>query len=81
MRELGEVHRLADVAVGAKPVAFQPILILDRRRENDDRQELRSRIGADSLQHLVAVELRQLQIQQNQLRQLGCAAVGSDGNR
>ena len=63
--ELREVHGLAHVGVGAQRVAAQDVLVLLGRGEDDDRQELRALVGADAAQDLQAVDLRQLQVEQD----------------
>src|SRR3982074_3263128 len=76
LRELGKIHGLANVTIGAESVTFQPVPVLGGRAQNDDRQKLRLLVATNLPQDLVSVDLRQLQIQQNQLRQRVAASVG-----
>src|SRR3989442_1183482 len=63
--ELGEIDRLADVAVGAEAVAAHDVLFFIGRGQHDDRHEPGAIVGPQSSQHLETVELRQFQIQQD----------------
>ena len=64
-REGGEVDRLAHVAVRAGLVAAQHVLVLARRGEDDHGDEPGARIGAYAVQHVDAVELGKLEIEQD----------------
>jgi hypothetical protein len=69
LQELLEVDRLAHEAVRAQAVAADDILVLVRRRQDHDGHALRARVGAQLAQHLEAVDLRQLEIEQHHLRE------------
>src|SRR4029077_17118763 len=60
-----EIHRLDDVAVGTQSVRRRDIGFLVGRREYDDRQRLGPLIGPEPPQNLEAVDLRELQIQED----------------
>src|SRR6185503_8796477 len=70
-----EVDWFADVAVRAKLVAAQEVGLLLGRREDHHGQELRLRVRAQLPKHFEAVDLRQLQVEQHDLR-VGLIAFG-----
>src|SRR5262245_10657579 len=59
LRELLKIDRLAHVAVRAERVTRHQIFWLDRRRQDDDRHQLRARIRAQTLEYLQPVHPRQ----------------------
>jgi hypothetical protein len=63
--ELGEIHRLANIAVGAEVIAFNDILLLPRGSENDHGKSSGTLVCAQTLEHFQAIHLGQLQIQQD----------------
>src|SRR5258706_9640934 len=63
-----EVDRLPDVAVRAKLVSAEEVGLLLGRGEDDDREQLRLRILTELPEHLEAIDLRQLQVEQHDLR-------------
>src|SRR5688572_13801580 len=69
VHELQEVDRLAHVAVGAEAVAVQEVTLFVGRGEDDDGQVLGALVGAEAAQHLQAVELGQLEVEQHHLRE------------
>lgn len=60
-----EFDRLAHVTVGAEVVAGDHVRILARRRENDDWQHAGALVRPQAFQHAQAIELGELQVQQN----------------
>src|SRR4029077_14911557 len=60
-----EIHGVDDVAVGTQSVRRRDIGFLVGRREDDDRQRLGPLIGPEPPQNLEAVDLRELQIQED----------------
>src|SRR5205807_8021661 len=66
--ELGEVDRLPDVAVRAQLVSANQVRLGFRRGEDHDRQEARAWVVADPPKHLEPVDLRELEIEKDQLR-------------
>src|ERR1022692_4333397 len=73
--KLPEVDGLAHVAVGAEVVSRDQILVLLRGGQKDDREALRSRIGPQGTEYFEATHLRQLEIEQNDLRQDTCVTA------
>src|SRR5438093_547591 len=65
LHELAEVDRLADVAVGPEAVAVDDVPLLLGRREDDDGQQPGPGVGPDAAQDLHAVDLRQLEVEQD----------------
>ena len=74
--EFREIDGLAHVTVGAEAVALEAIPFLIGGGENDHGEELGLRSGTQTTQHLEAIDLRQLQIENDDLRQDGGFAVG-----
>src|SRR5438270_6138666 len=66
--ELLEIDRLDDIAVHSHLVGPHDVPLLGRGGEHDDRDRARARIALDAPQNLMAVDFRQFQIQQDQLR-------------
>src|SRR4051794_15799252 len=66
--ELVKVDRLSDVAVRAQAVSAQHVALLARGGEDHNGEKARALIPAHLSQHLDAVHLRQLQIEQDELR-------------
>src|SRR6202035_4650793 len=64
--ELIEVHRFADVTVGAQVVTVDQVRLLFGAGQHHHRQSPGSLVGAKAPKHLEPVELGQLQIKQNQ---------------
>ncbi len=62
--ERPEVDRLHDVRVRAQLVAADKVLLFARRREHDDRDRLERFVGLQRAEHIEAVDLRHLEIQQ-----------------
>jgi hypothetical protein len=58
--EFFESDRLANVAVGAQTVAFQPIVILFGGSEDDHRDQARSLIGANSPENFQSTDFREI---------------------
>src|SRR5207237_1243897 len=75
--ELAEVDRLADVAVRAQAVAGDDVLLFAGRGEDHDRQQARAGVGPDAPQHLEAVDLGELQVEQHELGRGGAPGVGA----
>src|SRR5690349_10347364 len=70
---LGEFHEvdwLAHVAVGAEAVTVDDVALLVGGGENHNRQQSCALVRANALQHLQPVDLGQLQIEQDDSRQL-----------
>src|SRR3984893_4393063 len=67
-RELFEPHRFDDVAVGVILVGEPDVALLGGGREEHDRLGAGARVGANSPQHLEAVDLRELDVEQYQGR-------------
>src|SRR5262249_4959074 len=65
--EAVEVDGLADVAVDAQTVGFDDVLFLVREGQHHNRQELRARVCAQLPQYLEAIDLRQFEVQQDQI--------------
>jgi len=63
-----EIHRLAHIAVDAELIAGDDVALFVRRGEDGYRQQRGAGIGAQALQDLQAVDLGQLEIEQDQLR-------------
>ena len=82
VHELIEIDGLADVAVGPEIVALDPIPVLVRGGEDDHGDPLGARVGANPLQDLQTVDLGQLEIQQDDGRQIRrvaiCVAPGAE---
>ena len=74
-RELREVDRLAYVAVGTEIVAIEEIVVFLRRREDHHGQALRPRVGTEGSQDFEAIHLRELEIEQDDLREHGRIAA------
>src|SRR5258708_33661452 len=72
--EVVELYRLSDEAVRAEGVAAYDVLVLLRRRQNDDRQQARAVVGADAPDDLEPAEARQGQGEQHHLRHGGQVA-------
>src|SRR5207245_5106290 len=70
-RELLEVHRLDDVAVDAQAIALHQVAFLARRGEHDHRGCPGAGVALDPTQDLQAVDQRQFDVQQDDLRQIG----------
>src|SRR5256885_9775332 len=56
---------LAHIAVDAEPVALVAVALLLRGGQDHDRQKPGALIGADAAQHVEALDLRQVQVQQD----------------
>jgi len=65
LHELGEVDGLAYEAVRSEVVARHSVPFFAARRENDDRKPSGSSVRSQAVEHLQAVELRKLQIEEN----------------
>jgi len=74
--EFGEIDGLAHVTIGAQAVALEAIPFLIGGGENDHGEELGLGSGTQTAQHLQAIDLRQLQIENDDLRDDGRVAVG-----
>ena len=68
--ELVEVDRLDEVAVHAEVVALDDVALLARRGQHDDRERPQLVARPDLAQHLEPVDLRQLEVEQHDLRAL-----------
>src|SRR5918992_3850364 len=62
--ELDEVHRFSNITIAAKTVAINEILLFLRRGEHDHWGKLGPFIGAETADHLQAVDLGQLEVQE-----------------
>ena len=69
--ELLEIHRLADVAVGAEAVAVEHVPLLFGRGQDDHGQAPRTLVGPQAFEYLEPVHPGQLEIEQYQLRHDG----------
>ena len=70
--QLGRVERLDQVVVGARPQAADLLLDLAFSGEHDDRDVAGGPfLGPDLRRHLVAVELREHDVEEDQVRSLG----------
>src|ERR1035441_7427369 len=69
VREGLEPDRLADVTVGSQPVAGQKVFFLAGRGQHHNRYQCGGRVGANAIEHLEAAQPRQLEVQQDDLRQ------------
>lgn len=76
--ELTELDRLADIAVGAARVCAANVVAFIRRGENDHRDQLGELVLAQALQHFVAAQPRQLEVQQYHCR-LHCNVAPREG--
>src|SRR4051794_39206581 len=65
--ELIELDRLGDIAVGVQVVGAEDVLLGLRGRQDHDRDAAEGRLRLDLLQHLAAVLLREVQVQQDQV--------------
>src|SRR5208282_512113 len=65
LHELVEVDRLDDVAVHAQAIALDDIPVLLRRGEDDNRRHARAFVRLQRLDDLEAVDLRQLEVQED----------------
>src|SRR5207244_10345281 len=66
--ELIEVDRFDDVAVDAQPVALDQVALFARRGQHDDRDGAGSLVRLDPLENLQAVDIGQLDIEQDHVR-------------
>lgn len=64
-----------DVSPAAGAIALEPIPVLARRGQDNDRKELRPFVGADLLEYLDAVDLRELQVKEDHSREDGWIAT------
>src|SRR6266545_1833853 len=62
---------LPDVAVRAQPAARDQVPLFARRGEDDDRQQAGALVRTDAVQHLQAVDFRQLQVEEHHFRRDG----------
>src|SRR6266566_1731056 len=67
-RERLEVHRLDDVAVGAKPIGCRDVGLFARRGEDDDRDGAGALVRLQPSQYFESVDLGELQVEQHDLR-------------
>src|SRR6266550_4706682 len=65
LRKLRKLDRFPHVAVGAKTISVDEILLFQRGRKYRDRYEFRSIVGAHSAQHFQPIDFRKIQINQN----------------
>ncbi len=68
VRELAIIHRLGDVDAAAELVAPRHLASVVGGGQDDHRDASRSLFGLHALEHLVAIEHRQVQIQKHQQR-------------
>src|SRR6266850_8461186 len=66
--ELLEIHRLGDVAVGVQVVGLEHVLLGLRGGEHHDRDALQRVVRLDVLQNFAAVLLRQIEVEQDDVR-------------
>src|SRR6267143_3485430 len=74
--ELLQIHRLGHVAVRMQCVGLEHVLLGLRRGQNHDRNAHKPLVGLDLLEHLAAVLLRQVEVEQDDVG-LGRVLVGS----
>src|SRR5687767_13834307 len=67
LHERLELHRLHDVAVDAQTIALDHVTFLVGGRHHDDGDLLRRRVGLEAAQHLDAVDLGHLDVEQHEL--------------
>src|ERR1035441_7675412 len=67
LHELPQVHRLFDVAVDVQPVGFENVFFPGGQRQYYDGYPLEVVIGLDLRQHLAAILLRQVEVEQDQI--------------
>src|ERR1700704_3252188 len=70
-QKLTKFNRFANVAVGAQVIALDHVLFFARGSEDNDWQPLGALIGSYPAQDFKAINFRQFQVQQNQLRHGG----------
>ena len=71
LSELFLIHGLGHAAVGVKVVGFDEVLFLIRRGHNDHRNPQQGGVFLDFRQHLMAVHLGQVQVEQDEVRRRG----------
>src|SRR4030095_3136338 len=71
-----EFHWLHDIAVDSESVALSDIRLLVRRGHHDHRYEAQAFVGFDTLKDLDTINLRHLQVEQNELRVIVSVAAG-----
>ena len=69
--ELAKVDRFAHVGVGAARVAANDVLVLFRGGEDHDGQVTGALLGADAAEDLVAVDTRQVEVEEDEARARG----------
>jgi hypothetical protein len=68
LHELIEIHRLADIAIGPEAVTTEAVLLFHGRGQDDHGEELGTLIGAKPAKDLEAIQLGELQVQEDDLR-------------
>jgi hypothetical protein len=63
--ELIELDRLADIAITPRAVTPQDVLLLVRGGQDDHGDELGPIVGSDTVQNLQAIDLRELEVEQD----------------
>src|SRR5439155_5233936 len=69
-----KIHRLAQIAVDAQLIAADKVLLLGGGGEHDHRDGSRVGVAFDDAQNFQAIELGQLEIEQNEPRMTVLAA-------
>jgi type VI secretion system protein ImpC len=66
-----QVDRLCQVAIGLEVVSLDDVGLLARTGQHNDRNIIEIRISPDNLEHLTAVRLREVPVEQNRVGALG----------